>query len=229
MVLVHGSVTNSATWSSLLPLADRYTLVIPDRPGYPPNPPLERIDPEEQAEELALLLRDGSHLLGHSYGGVISLLLAARHPELVRSLGVVEPPCFGVARGHPAVEEFVRGAVAVWAGLPMPASDFLPLFAALFGERGQVPAEVPPDREQGVVALMAEVPPWEPAIPLDALAATSFAQLVCSSGTHPAYEAVCDVLEERLGARRLVLAGGGHAVHRDARFSEEYAAFLERV
>jgi pimeloyl-ACP methyl ester carboxylesterase len=228
LLLVHGSVTNSATWSPVRALADRYTLVIPDRPGYPPNPELARIDPVEQAEELAPLLGEGAHVLAHSYGGVISLLLAAREPERVRSLAVIEPPCFGVARGHPTVEEFVSGASAVWADMPMPAAEFLPRFSALFGEQGQVPTAVPPEREQGVRALMAEVPPWEPEIPLDALARAPFRKLVCSSGSHPAYEAVCDVLEERLEAERLVLAGGGHAVHRAPEFVDRYAAFLDR-
>lgn len=228
VLLVHGSVTNSATWAPVRSLADRYTLVIPDRPGYPPNPELARIDPVEQAGELGPLLADGAHVLGHSYGGVISLLLAGREQGRVRSLAVIEPPCFRVARGNAAVEEFVSGASAVWADMPMSAAAFLPRFSALFGEEGQVPAAVPPHREQGVRALMAEVPPWEPEIPLDTLAAAPFPKLVCSSGSHPAYEAVCDVLEKRLGAERLALPGGGHAVHRAPGFVERYEAFLER-
>ena len=229
LLLVHGSVTNSVTWSSLLGLAGRYTLIVPDRPGYPPNPPVDRIDPEEQAADLAPLLGAGCHVLGHSYGGVISLLLAGRQPGLVRSLAVIEPPCFGVARGHPAVEEFVRGAAALWADLPMPAPHFLRRFSALFGDEGQVPAAVAPEREQGVLALMAEVPPWEAEIPLEALGATSYPKLVCSSGGQSAYEAVCDVLEERLGAERLVLPGAGHAVHRAPAFAQRYAAFHKRA
>jgi pimeloyl-ACP methyl ester carboxylesterase len=229
VLLVHGSVTNSVTWAPLLRLADRYTLVVPDRPGYPPNPPLDRIDPAEQAAELEPLLADRAHVLGHSYGGLISLLLAARAPERVQSLGVIEPPCFGVARGHPAVEAFVAEVAEVWAGLPMSPADFLPRFAGLFGVEGQVPTEVPPAREQGVSALMAEVLPWEVEIPLADLAAAPFPKLVCSSGSHPAYEAVCDVLEERLGAERLALDGGGHAVHRAPGFTERYVAFLSRA
>lgn len=228
LLLVHGSVTNSVTWGPVRDLAARYTLVVPDRPGYPPNPSLDRIDPAEQAAELAPLLGEGAHVLGHSYGGVISLLLAADGPDRIRSLAVIEPPCFGVARGHPAVERFVDEASEVWADLPMPAAAFLPRFAALFGAEGQVPAHVPPEREQGVRALMAEVPPWKPEIPLDALGRARFPKLVCSSGSHPAYEAVCDTLEERLEAQRLVLAGGGHAVHRAPGFVERYAAFLDR-
>ena len=35
------------------------------------------IDFEEQAEELPTLLEPGDHLVGHSYGAVVSLLAAA--------------------------------------------------------------------------------------------------------------------------------------------------------
>jgi hypothetical protein len=55
--LVHGSGGNAASaWASVQPLTARFTLVAPHRGGYPPNPPLERIDFERQAEELAPLL-----------------------------------------------------------------------------------------------------------------------------------------------------------------------------
>ena len=106
LVLVHGSVTNGATtWSAQQPLAGRYRLCVLERPGFPPGPPVERVDFEEHADWVAERLEPGDHLAGHSYGGVISLLAAARFPEL-RSLTVVEPPCFDVARDHPAVKAF---------------------------------------------------------------------------------------------------------------------------
>src|SRR5919201_597611 len=42
VVLVHGSVGNGAsTWAAQRPLAERFTLVIPDRPGSPPNGPVD--------------------------------------------------------------------------------------------------------------------------------------------------------------------------------------------
>jgi pimeloyl-ACP methyl ester carboxylesterase len=45
IVFVHGSVGAGAiTWGAQRELAARFTLVILDRPGYPPNPPLDRID-----------------------------------------------------------------------------------------------------------------------------------------------------------------------------------------
>ena len=40
LVLVHGSGGNTG-WPLQRRLADRYTLVMPTRGGYPPNPPLD--------------------------------------------------------------------------------------------------------------------------------------------------------------------------------------------
>ena len=78
VVLIHGSVANGpATWPSIEPLRERFDVVLPSRGGYPPGPLLDHIDFDTQAEELAPLLEDGAHLVGHSYGGVISLLIAA--------------------------------------------------------------------------------------------------------------------------------------------------------
>src|ERR687887_516949 len=105
VVLVHGSVGSGwSTWWAQRPLAERFTLVVPDGPGSPPTPPVERVDFEEQAPLVADLLEDGAHLVGHSYGGVVSLYAAALRSEAVRSLTVIEPPAFGIARDHPAVD-----------------------------------------------------------------------------------------------------------------------------
>src|SRR5205809_6618077 len=116
VVLVHGSVGSGwSTWWAQQPLAERFTLVVPDRPGSPPNPPVEYVDFEEQAPLVAELLEDGAHLVGHSYGGVISLYAAAHRLEAVRSLTLIEPPAFGVALDHPAVAALVEELRVLWA------------------------------------------------------------------------------------------------------------------
>src|SRR5689334_6637741 len=132
LVLVHGSVSNGrATWAAQAPLAERLELVIWERPGYPPGPELDRIDFEEQAAELASLLRPGDHLCGHSYGGVISLLAAPR--VRLGSLTVVEPPAFAVARGDPAVEEFVGRYFALVESRPATPEEYLRGFLPIVG------------------------------------------------------------------------------------------------
>jgi hypothetical protein len=73
---------------------------------------------------------------------------------------------------------------------------------------------------------MAERPPWEAQIPVEELAAASFPKLVVSGGHSAAFDAVCDVLEEGLGAERAVLPGAGHSLPRAPGYVERLEAFL---
>jgi pimeloyl-ACP methyl ester carboxylesterase len=228
VVLVHGSIAaGMATWSEQRPLAERFRLVVVHRGGYPPNPPAERIDFEEQATELAEIVEPGDHLVGHSYGGVVSLLAAARRVEELRSLAVIEPPAFGLARGHPAVEAFIGDVEAFEPGSLSPL-DYLRYFLPRVGATFTPPDPLPPELEQGARAAMAERPPREAEIPLDELRAAPFPKLVFSGGHHAAFDAVCDVLERELGAQRAVIPGAGHSVQRTGEpFNERLTAFLE--
>jgi pimeloyl-ACP methyl ester carboxylesterase len=223
LVLLHGSVTPGwSTWGAQRPLGERFTLVLPIRTGYAPNPPLERIDFERQADELLEVLEPGDHLVGHSYGGVVSLLAAPRAP--LASLTVLEPPAFDVARGHQAVEAFM-------ANFPGPSDPrgYLEFFLPLVGSALRLPDPLPPALEAGALAALAERSPHEASIPLDELAATAYPKLVVSGGHSEAFDAVCDVLEDRLGAQRAVLPGAGHSIPRLGEpLNELLAAFVSR-
>ena len=228
IVLVHGSVVaGMATWEAQRPLAERFTLVVPIRSGYPPNPPLERIDFEDQARELADLLEPGDHLVGHSYGGVVSLLAAALSPERLRSLTVVEPPAFGVARDDPAVERFLD---AFRGGYPRDPVGYLEFFLPLVGSAAQLPDPLPEPLEAGARAAIAERSPDEAEIPFAVLRAAAFPKLVVSGGHHPAFDAVCDELERELDAERAVVSGAGHSAPRTGeRFNSVLVDFVARA
>jgi pimeloyl-ACP methyl ester carboxylesterase len=213
------------TWSEQRPLADRFTLVVVDRAGYPPNDPVARIDFNDQAEEIAELLEPGDHLVGHSYGGVISLLAAARRRGGLRSLVVCEPPAFGVARGHAAVETFLND----FPNAPRDPRGYLEFFLPLVGSAIRLPDPLPPSLEAGARAALAERPPHEAKIPIDVLAAAPFPKLVISAAHNEAFDAVCDVLEGRLGAERAVLPGAGHSIPRAPGFNDCVEAFLRRA
>jgi pimeloyl-ACP methyl ester carboxylesterase len=230
LLLVHGSVVNSdLTWNAQKPLADRFEIVAPNRRGFPPGPDVERVDFEDEAVWLEPFLLPGTHLVGHSYGGVIALLAAARHPELLRSLTVIEPPAFGAARGIPAADEFMARIEEHWTNGPRDPGEFLRGFLALVGS--STPAgDFTPELLQGARTLMVERPPSEAVIPFDELAGTPFPKLVVSGGHSAAFDAVCDVLEERLGAERAVLPGAGHSVQRLGEpFNALLASFVERA
>jgi pimeloyl-ACP methyl ester carboxylesterase len=230
LLLVHGSVVNAElTFNAQKPLAGRFEIVAPNRRGFPPGPDVERVDFEDEAVWLEQFLAPGTHLVGHSYGGVVSLLAAARRPELLRSLTVIEPPAFGVASGVPAVDQFEKQIEEHWTSGPRDPAAFLRGFLAIVGS-SIPPGELSPALLQGARTLMVERSPAEAVIPFDELARAPFPKLVVSGGHSPAFEAVCDVLEERLGAERAVLPGAGHSVQRlGAPFNELLASFVERA
>src|SRR5712691_7151751 len=101
VLLVHGNVMNGPLlWSEQRPLAERWRLEIVNRRGYGQSPPTDRQDFAIDAQDIAELLADGAHLVGHSYGGVGALLAAAMRPRAVWSLTVIEPPAFRLATGN---------------------------------------------------------------------------------------------------------------------------------
>jgi hypothetical protein len=148
----------------------------------------------------------------------------------VRSLTVIEPPATRVAEGNPAVDAFVRSGIEWWATGPTDDPEaFLRGFLTTVGSAYVPPSPLPPQLEQGARTLIVERGPWEAEIPLAPLAEAPFRILAVSGGHHPAFDAVCDVLAERLGAEHLVLPGYGHTVQQHPDFNETLTEFIERA
>ena len=229
IVLVHGSVMGGrGTWAAQRPLVERFELLVLDRPGFPPNPSVERVDFETDAALVAGLLEPGDHLVGHSYGGIVSLLAAASRPDVLRSLTVIEPPCTRVAAGVPEVDAFARAGMELYATARSGEPDeYLRRFLAAVGSEFDPPSPLPPELERGARNLAIERGPWEADIPLAALAGTPFPKLVVSGAHLDAYDVICDVLERELRAERIVLPGYGHAVQRHPDFNDRLADFVE--
>ena len=215
------SPTRTLSWPRQEALASRFELVVPNRPGFPPNPPIERVDFDHDAVWLQEIVEPGDHLVGHSYGGVVALIAAPALP--LASLTVIEPPAFGVAREDPAVARWLEGA----AQLPRDSvRGYLEAFLHHVGAPFPLPDPLPPDLQQGAEAFYAERRPDEAEIPLEPL---PYPVLVVTGDHEPAFDAVADVLCERLGAERLVLPGAGHAVQNAPGFNEALEEFLRRA
>lgn len=232
IVLVHGSVTGGRpTWTGQRAgLRDRFDLVVLERPGFPPNPPVESVDFEDHAAVVAEALTGGAHLVGHSYGGIVALLAAVLRPDLVRSVTVLEPPCTRVALGQPDADRFAEDGRRWWAEGPREDPEaFVRGFLRYVGSDYDPPSPLSTELEQGARTLIVERGPWDAEIPLDLLAASRFPKLVVSGGHHPAFDAICDVLEKRLAAERLVLPGYGHNPQLHPGFNDALADFVERA
>jgi pimeloyl-ACP methyl ester carboxylesterase len=228
VLLLHADVATGATgWKAQRPLAQRWQLVVPDRPGYGDSEVADRVDFDVECRALMPLLDTPTHVVGHSYGGVTALLLAGAAPDRVRSLTVVEPPAFSVAAHVPEVAALMARLQELWDEDLRDPEAFFSRFAAAMGERTWPRPPMPAVMEQGVRRLMAERPPWEAEIDVAALEATGTPAMVVSGGHSPALEALCDILAEGLSARRVVVPGAKHSVPRTGpAFNEVLEDFL---
>jgi pimeloyl-ACP methyl ester carboxylesterase len=229
LLLVHGSVAPGwATWSAQRELADEgYQLVVPHRTGYPPNPPLDFIDFDVQAREIAELIEPGTHVVGHSYGGVVSLLAVALVSDRVRSLAVIEPPALGLARGHPRAEALIADVESIRDN-PGTMRDAFARFVASVGSNAKVPETLSTAQEASIRATLAERPPFEATFDWAAIRAGGFPVLVVSGDHDPAFEAICDVVARQLSAERAVIPGAGHSVQRTGgAFNRRLRAFVD--
>jgi ribosomal-protein-alanine N-acetyltransferase len=94
----------------------------------------------------------------------------------------------------------------------------------------RLPSPLPPGLAQGTRSLIVERPPVEADPPLEELAPLPFPKLVVSGGHSAAFDAVCGVVAERLGAERAAIAGAGHSVPRTgAALNEMLETFLGRA
>jgi pimeloyl-ACP methyl ester carboxylesterase len=214
VLLLHGSTSHDGAivWTDQRPLAAHYRLLVPDRRGYGASPGPAADTWEPHIADALTLLGTGAHLVGHSYGGVIGLLAAARRPDLIYSLTLIEPPAFGLARGNPVADDLAAAlTVAFRSGLS--AEAFSVAFARALGRTPEPEVTLSPQERAQTENIIREPLPWEAPIDLDLLAATAFPRLVVSGDWHPAFEAVADVLTTRLSATRAVLRGAGHGPH----------------
>lgn len=140
VLLVHGSASDYRTWQAQrCDFAERFRVVTYSRRYHWPNGEI----PEDadysmtgHVDDLQALVESLDagpvHLVGHSYGAFLCLLLAVRKPALARSLVLAEPP-----------------VVTLFAGIPPRPGEILGLlvrsprtaFAIMkFGARGVAPA-----------------------------------------------------------------------------------------
>jgi len=100
LILLHGGQGDYRSWESLMKvLSPQYHVISYSRRfNYPNNNPItaEYHSAYTEADDLAALIRKLKlgrvHLVGTSIGAFTALALAVKHPEMVRSLVLAEPP-----------------------------------------------------------------------------------------------------------------------------------------
>jgi pimeloyl-ACP methyl ester carboxylesterase len=228
VLLVHGGASPRTTWSALSALSSRWKLAFVHRRGYPPSPPPPegRQDFEVDASDLTPLLERQPHVVAHSYGALGTLIAAARRPECLRSLTLIEPPIYYLVRDDPDVARLeAMGNAVLTHGLDTDRAtlrEFLSLAGAPEVGDGPLPEEV----ASGVRRAHGGRLPGEANLALDALREAYIPSLVASGNHSPALERICDSLAAALDAERLIAPGAGHFVAAAPGFADRFEQFL---
>lgn len=115
VVMIHCSAAHRDQWEPLgETLGNRFRTIAPDQWGCGESDPWPGHAPFTLAAEAApvLAIIDAIdvpvHLVGHSYGGGVALLVACERPDALRSLTLIEPSAFHLLRqgGRPDRDRF---------------------------------------------------------------------------------------------------------------------------
>jgi len=99
IVFIHGGLEDYRTWDAQVDrFSKNYRVIAYSRRFNFPNKNTKQIkdfSAKTEAEDLAALIQQLNlgrvHLVGHSFGGLVSLFLTKNHPELVQTLTLSEP------------------------------------------------------------------------------------------------------------------------------------------
>jgi pimeloyl-ACP methyl ester carboxylesterase len=233
VLLIHGSAADHTTWTIQLAssLRERFFLIAYDRRA-------DAATVEEHADDAAALIDDagGSALVvGSSFGAVIALDVARRHPARARGMVLCEPPLppSDDAKGAPdgflerfdqlvaerggeaAAEFFLRAVLGDAAYEKMPrvfAARSQALWREIRADSRALAAYRPRYRELGGV--------------------TTPALLLGGDRSAAYFRPTLEALRDSLGAARLeVLAGAGHMMHAEVArtFNTRLAAFADEL
>ncbi len=234
VLFVHGGVQGGLgggpdTFDRQHALADMgWRLRLVERPGFGGSPSRGVDDMAADAEWIAEMLGDGAHLVGHSWGAAEALLAAARRPEAVRSLTLIEPALFPIVMTDPALRadpemQAVGGRLAQL----MLRSETPAEYAIAFARTVLGPPDDPETRERvagleadpalaarvGCAVLHGVIPPPEALrAAADAVGGRKVPVLVVSGGWTPFFDRVGEVVARFTGGRLETVPAPNHMV-----------------
>ncbi len=229
VLALHCTMAHSGAWKGLsAELGDLAHFTAPDMFNHGRSPDWQGPGdlPETMVAAMADLLPDAPvDLIGHSFGGLLAVMLALRDPARLRSLTLIEPVIFGALRGRrdDLYDSESAGMVPVFdtLGAGDPA-----LAARIFNRRWGGGGERWPSLSEASRAAMTRgvqvLPEANGAIYHDAPGLTRPGALdtltmpalvICGGATGPVMAAITEAVTESLpDARRIEVPGAGHMV-----------------
>jgi pimeloyl-ACP methyl ester carboxylesterase len=101
LIILHGGSTGAAAWKkNIEALSSRYTVYVPDLPGFGASEPLKG---SYYFDEMVVFVEDFArtlgltrfYLMGHSFGGGLALHYTLKNPAHIRKLVLVSSLCLG--------------------------------------------------------------------------------------------------------------------------------------
>lgn len=227
-LLIHCTLAHAGAWKGLSAhLQDMASMTAFDLPSHgrsaPWTPGMD--EPQLYCTRIAEAFCDGpTDLVGHSFGATVALRLAVERPDLVRSLVLIEPVFFAVARADaPEVQagaerDMARFIAALEArDLKTAAEEFIG-----YWEGGRRWEQLPPEAQAVIIEQMAFVAEGEATLYEDHAgqlapgvldAVTQPVLLVEGGKSPPSIAAINGGLAARLpNASRVIVGGAGHMV-----------------
>ncbi len=220
MVLVPGSCSTGAAWRPVIAaLHGQFRCVTTSLPGYggsaerrpADDPSIARL-----AEALECVVREAgepTHLVGHSFGGLVALAVALRKRVRLASIAVIEPPAIELLLERGEAEHyraFGRMAEAYITAFRAGERDAIARMIDFYGGTGTFaswPARV---RDYAVATTAVNITDWASAygfrLSADMLSTVDLpALVVCGEASHPAMRRLCALVGEGLGGARHAL------------------------
>jgi esterase len=234
VVFVHGSIADLRIWAAQRgPAFQKYQLVAYSRRYHYPNAwngnGSDYTDANHDADLLALVreLQLGRvHLVGHGVGGRLALEVALAHPEVVRSLTLVEPLTPSVAAGRPGFDRLAGQQDSVWAAMEaaLRSDDADRAAKTLFDWENQNPGayDALPPPFRGEIQDNAHILPFQLEHPGTALTCAQLGALavpllvVSGARSNLFFGEVADAVAACVpGARRETIPSAAHVVQRE--------------
>ena len=246
VVFLHGGIGDYRAWNGQFDdFAKSYRVISYSRRFHYPNrnqAPSKPYSVFTEAEDLRAFLNaldvKNAHFVGTSIGAFVALVLAIRHPEMVRSLVLGEPPVHQLIRSEPSGEKVYQDFVdslrpvreAFERGDERAA---MRLFGHSLGrDFDRLPASVIEQQMQNAPGVRANILAHDPfpVIPDSSLAKVKVPVLLITGENTVLIHRLVDQKLSRLlpNVRRSLIAGAGHTPYREktTEYNTAVLAFL---